>query len=248
MIVDTHTHWGRAWIEQAVDDPAEWLAVLDRYGVTHAVVMPEIGLMDPGRIAADHDLIAAACAKSGGRMLPTCTAFPYFREEALIELERRLHQGFRGLKFHPWLQGLPVSLPAMDEVCELAARFDVPIIFHDGTPAYSLPSQIVLLAQRHPRTQIVLGHSGLFEHWREAAAAMAAADNLWACLCGPHLAGLRHLVRQCDPLRLLWGSDFGFGLADPIAYRLALFDEIGLTPAQRTAILDDNPRRLLRLT
>ena len=97
MLIDCHTHWGRAWIERDGDNPAAWLAVLDRYGVSHAAVMPEIGLMDAGRIAADHDFIATACARSGGRMLPLCTAYLPFRAEALAELERRLRQGFRGI-------------------------------------------------------------------------------------------------------------------------------------------------------
>jgi predicted TIM-barrel fold metal-dependent hydrolase len=234
-------------VEKAVDDPVDWLAVLDAHAVTHAVVMPEIALMDPGKAVEDHDHLFTACAKSHGRMIPVCSGYLPFREEGLAELERCLKLGFRGMKFHPWLQGMSVSLPAMDEACEMAAAYGVPVLFHDGTPPFSLPSQLALLAQRHPRTQIVLGHSGLFEHWREAAVSMRSADNLWACLCGPYPAGKRFLLQECDRSRLLWGSDFGYGLADCYTYRLPIMEHIGLTEEDRQAIFVENPRRLLRV-
>ncbi len=256
--VDAHTHWGRAWRERDGADPARWLAVMAGYGVTHAVVLPEIGLIDAGRIADDHDNIAATCAaaarSSGGaggcRMVPFCTASIWYRDDALAEIRRCLGRlGFRGVKFHPWLQGLSVSAPPMDDVCDLAEEYGVPVIFHDGTPTFSLPSQIALLARRHPRVQIILGHCGLFEHYREAIAAMRSMPNLWGCLCGPHLAGLKALVRGrgCDRSRLLWGSDFGYGLSDVLTYRMPLMDQIGMSDADRQAIFSDNPARLLGL-
>lgn len=249
MIVDCHTHWGRVWRERDGSDPSNWLAVLDRYHVTHAVVLPEIGLVDAGRIPEDNDNIARTCVASRGRMIPFCTVNTWFRDEALAELQRCLRDlKFRGVKFHPWLQGCSVSSTVMDEVCDMAAAYNVPILFHDGTPPFSLPSQLALLAQRHPRTQIILGHCGLFEHFREAVAALNSADNLWGCLCGPHPAAMRHLIKQCDPHRLLWGTDHGFGFADCFDYRLPLMDYVGLEPAARQLMFTDNPARLLMLT
>jgi len=246
--LDFHTHWGRAWQDRDGRDPSRWLRDLDRYGITHAVVLPHKGLVHAGLIAEDHDDMAAVCARSAGRMLPFCTANIWFRDEAVAEIRRCLKDlSFRGIKFHPWLQGASVSNPVMDEVCALAAEFSVPILFHDGTPPFSLPSQIALLAQRHPRTQIVLGHCGLFEHFREASAALNAAENLWGCLCSPHLAGLRHLVEHGPRERLLWGSDAGYALVDVYAYRVPLMDLLGLSDAQRELMFAANPGRLLGL-
>ena len=85
----------------------------------------------------------------------------------------------------------------------------------------------------------------MLEHWREAAAAMGVAKNLWGCICGPHVAGLKHLIQKCDTSRLLWGSDFGFNFFDAIDYRLHLLDVLDLSDSVRQAILTDNPTRLL---
>jgi predicted TIM-barrel fold metal-dependent hydrolase len=246
--VDFHTHWGVCFQERDRLDPARWLATLDGHGVTHAVVLPFGGLLDAARIRAENDDIAAVCAASVGRMVPYCTVNSWYQAEALAELERCLGSlGYRGVKFHPWLQGQTVSSPAMDAICEMAAAHDAPILFHDGTPPFSLPSQIALLARRHPRTQMVLGHCGLLEHWREAASALNAAQNLWGCLCGPHVQGMREIIRRCDRQRLLWGSDFGFTFTDVIGYRLHIMETLRMSDEFHQAVLTDNPGRLLKL-
>lgn len=249
MKVDCHTHWGLGFHQRDGEDPSRWLAVLDRYDVTHAVVLPHEGLMHAGRIAGEHDHFAVVCGASNGRMLPFCTACAWYDEEALAEVKRCLSDlAFRGIKFHPWMQGTSVSQPAMDRFAQLAVEHDVPILFHDGTPPFSLPSQMALLAARNRKAQIVLGHSGLFEHWREAAAAVNSGENVWACLCGPHVAGLRYLVEHCPIEQLLWGTDFGYvSTVDVYPYRDPLMDLLDLTDAQKQAIYHDNPARLLKL-
>jgi predicted TIM-barrel fold metal-dependent hydrolase len=247
MIFDCHTHWGMAFQQRDGLNPQPWLSLLDRYHVDRAFVLPHLALVDSGRIQEDHNDMAAVCRASNGRMIPFCTANSNFRDEALAELQRCLDQlGFRGLKFHPWMQGQSPSAPAMDDIAELAGHYNAPILFHDGTPPFSMPSQIALLAMRHPKTQFILGHCGLLEHWREAIAALNAAPNLWGCLCGPHPAALRQLVQKCDTARLLWGSDYGFSLSDAIGYRLNMLDVLDLTDPQRQAILEANPAGLLR--
>lgn len=249
MIVDCHTHWGREWQDQHGGDPSAWLDILDQHDVTHAVVLPEKGLFHAGKIEENHDEISAVTARASGRMIPFCTANVWFRDDALRQVTTALgSQGFQGIKFHPWVQGASVSTPVMDEICEIAAEYDVPILFHDGTPPFSLPSQIALLAQRHPRTKIILGHSGLFEHWREAIAAMQSAPNLWGCLCSPHVGAIGEIVRHCGTDRIVWGSDFGFKTPDIVGYRLRMLDLLGLTASQTADILSENPKRLLKLS
>jgi len=130
------------------------------------------------------------------------------------------------------------------EICALAGEHGAPIIFHDGTPCYSLPEQIGGLARRFPGTTFVLGHSGLLWSWRSALTA-ARLPNLWLCLCGPHLRALEVICRQADPQRLIWGTDFGFGFADSIEYRLNLLRRADIDENLREQILAANPLRLL---
>lgn len=249
MIVDVHTHWGDCFQKRDGSNPSKWLEVLDRHGVTHAVVLPFAGLLADEKIVQDNNDVAAACAASNGRMLPLCTARTWYEEHSLPEIERCLGKlGFRGVKFHPWTQGIGVNSPVMDKVCEMAAHYDVPILFHDGTPCFSMPAQMALLARRHPKTRIILGHMGLFEHWREAIHALRVAPNLWGCICSPHPGAIREFFKRCDLGRLTWGSDFGFNFNDAVGYRLEMLEVVGITDTQREAVLATNPRRLMRMT
>jgi uncharacterized protein len=245
MIVDCHTHWAECFRQRDGLNPEPWLAVEAKHGVTHAVVMLLEGLSDDTRLQQENDDVAALAAKSGGRMIPFCVVNPFDARQATAEFRRSVETlGMRGLKIHPWLQGASPNSAAMDELCEMAAAYHVPVLFHDGTPCYSLPSEMAVLARRHPATTIVLGHCGMFEHWREAIAAMRYAENLWGCLCSPHLAALRELVRHCDRERLLWGSDHGFSLSDMVGYRLEMLGMLGLSEADYEKIAARNPRRL----
>lgn len=246
MIFDCHTHWTDSFESSGRSASSGWIDFLRAQGITHSVVLPMEGLVEDTKIPVDNEEIASACSQSNGRMIPFCTVNPWSGEEAVNEFCRCLEVlKHRGLKIHPWLQGTSVNNSTMDALCEMAAGHDVPLLLHDGTPCFSLPSQIAVLAKRHPATKIVLGHCGLFEHWREAIAAMRFAENLWACLCGPYPAALRQIIRQCDPERLVWGTDFGAGPNALLDYRVHLMDTLGLDDAGRKAIFETNPARLL---
>lgn len=245
---DSHTHWGECFQVRDRLDPLPWLACLDKHRIDRAVVLPWLGLFDAEKIERENTELSRLCAASGGRMMPFCTVNARWRDAALRELERSLGTlGFRGVKFHPWLQGQSVSTDVMDAVCERAGHFNVPVFFHDGTPPFSLPSQIALLARRHPNTTLILGHCGMLEHWREAAAALATTPNLWGCLCSPHPAALDYIMSRADLGRLVWGSDYGMNFSDTLGYRLEMMTGRPVGDGVLQMILSDNPARLFGL-
>jgi predicted TIM-barrel fold metal-dependent hydrolase len=245
MIVDSHIHWPVG----ANDDPAAFLKVLDRYGTDRAVVSGWEVLMRPGSTAMWNDRLADFCRRSGGRLVQLATFYLADGPEAVREARRSLDKlGARGFKYHPWLQGESVFCETMYEICRLAASFRVPILFHDGTPAYSLSSQFAVLAGLFPETKFILGHGGILHFWEEAIEAARQYPNIRITLCGQHSLAMQ---AACDSLpvpRLLWGTDYvGPGGEEFIAYRRGLFDGLTLSPDVRAAILGDNPKRLFRL-
>ena len=60
-----------------------------------------------------------------------------------------------------------------------------------------------------------------------------------------HMRAVEILCERTDPDRLLWGSDFGYGFADPVGYRLSLIREARIDDGLRARILGVNPFRLL---
>ncbi|MBN2294897.1 MAG: amidohydrolase family protein [Pirellulales bacterium] len=248
MIIDCHTHWSMDQWPQNKPDPETWWDVPGRHGIDHAIVLPLAALTDDTKLQLENDRIHQVCRESNGRMIPFCSVKPSQGDPAVAELQRctgKFHT--RGIKIHPWLQGTCVNTSHMDRICEVAGDSGIPLLFHDGTPCVSLPSQIGLLARRHPKTTMILGHLGLMEHWREAISVMRKESNIWGCLCGPHVAAIKEILQRCDRSRLLWGSDYGFGNVDPIDYRLDLLKIQNLKHGDMEKILDHNPKRLLSL-
>ncbi|MCE5249734.1 amidohydrolase [bacterium] len=249
MIIDVHTHWGTVWEDKYGTDPAGWLRVCDRHGVDCAALMGHRGLILNGddEIRRCNDIIRKTCDRSDGRLIPLATVHPVSGDTCLRELERCIKDlDMRGLKLHPWVQGFSTAGPVMDDLARMCGSLDVPVIFHDGTPCYSMPSQIGGLALRFPGTKFVLGHAGLLELWRSALSFARRCPNLYVTLCGPHLAGVQAVLDNVDEDRIMWGTDFGFGWADPIEYRKALIDCAVMTEGKRCKVMGDNAVKLFR--
>jgi predicted TIM-barrel fold metal-dependent hydrolase len=235
------------WEVRDHGNPAQWLSILDRHGVDRAVFMGHANLVRPDLCEQDNNNLARMAAAHSLRLIPVGTSWPQLREHSVAEARRCLEQlGMKGLKFHPWSQGFSTADPLLGEMCGVAGDAGVPVWFHDGTPCYSLSEQIAGLARRFPRTRFVLAHAGLLWNWRSALFA-ARLPNVWLFMCGPHLRAMELLCAQADRDRIVWGSDFGFGLADQIEYRLNLFLRIRIPQSVRDQILGVNPLRLLNV-
>jgi len=246
MIIDCHTHWGMCWADRDGDDPSRWLAALDAYGIDRAFLMGHAGMVHQDRSKADNDTVARIAAKTGGRLIPIASAWPQMGRAGVDEVRRCVeHLGMKGLKLHPWLQGFSTADPVLGDMCGLAGELNVPVFFHDGTPCYSLSEQIAGLARRFPSTTFVLGHAGLLWNWRSALEA-CRQPNVWICLCGPHRRAMETLCDRADPDRIVWGTDYGFGFADSIRYRLGLIRSARIAEAVREKVLGVNALRLLR--
>lgn len=254
MIIDAHAHYGPDADPTPTTDPSEWLAPLLAEGVDGVVATPYRSLYPAlADYRAAHNVLAGAVAQSRGRMAAVAVVHPLNGHEALDEATRCLTTlGMRGVKLHPWLQGFPfMSGETLHDLCELCAEHEAPIIFHDGTPNVSMPSQVASLAKVHPRTTFVLGHAGILHLYLEAAEAAALHENVWATLCSGHPAALRHLVDHVPRDRILWGSDYI--LPNPaclatLHYRKSLIALLDLPEEDEQAILAGNAARLFRWT
>lgn len=245
MIIDCHTHWGAVWDDRDGGDPSKWLAVLDSHHIDKAVFMGHRNFSRLDLCAAENDNLARMSRLFPGRLFPVGSCWPQLGAAGFAEAKRCLQDlRLRGLKFHPWVQGLSTADPTLGRICGLAGEVGVPVFFHDGTPCYSLSEQIAGLARRFPRTAFVLAHGGLLWNWRSALLA-SRLKNAWICLCGPHVRAMELLCRGGDPDRILWGSDFGFGFADQIEYRLNLFQQTNIPDTVKRCILETNALRLL---
>lgn len=246
-VIDFHVHQPAAAADGSPPyDALEYAEFAAALGIELSVVFTFDGLRRPGPAA--NDALAAFAAAGAGRYVAFATVDPN-DPGAADEIARCVRGGdMRGVKLHPWVQAFSAHTPGLDPVCEIAAELGVPILFHDGTPPFSAPLQLAALARRHPRTTIVLGHGGLHDLWREAAAAVEAAPNVHVCLCATPPYAMRALVDRCPLDRVLFGTDGGLAAHASqhyVALRVRQLERLGLSRKQRAAIVEHNPRRLL---
>lgn len=252
-MIDFHVHMpapddGRSRFATRPYAATDYVAAMDELGVDVSVVFTLSGLWHPSPEA--NDALAEWVAHAPRRLVALGTVDPR-SPDAAIEAERCLVElGMRGFKFHPWIQAFCPHEACMDPIAEVAAAHEAPMLFHDGTPPYSTPLQIAALARRHPDVPMVLGHGGLHDHWREAIVAVTVTPSLWVCLCATPNVGMRAVAAHCPRDRVLFGTDAGLGSGSRqpfVAERIHEVRRLDIDEEVRTAMLHDNPRRLLRL-
>lgn len=67
---------------------------------------------------------------------------------------------FAGAKLQPLFDGYTADAPCVDPVAEICEAYGKPLFVHSGHPPFSLPWQIGLLAERHPKLPMVMIHMG----------------------------------------------------------------------------------------
>jgi len=245
MIIDAHTHWPVCKDQ----DTSHLIGVLDRYQTDIAAVMGWSVLFKLYTMKECNNRLIEFCNKEPNRLLPIVTVHLSEEEKAIEEAERCIRAGARGFKFHPWLQGETVFCDTMYEICDLLGKNNVPLIFHDGTPPYSLPSQIGLLASMFPETTFVLGHGGILHFWEEAVQVAKQNDNVHVIICGSHPAAMQTICDTVDESRLLFGTDYmGQGTEGYLEYRKALIESLNLDTNKREKIMKGNAMRLFGIS
>ena len=245
MIIDTHVHWKMDPFAPAAD----LLKVMDQHGLDISVVSGWEVLFKIPTMQRWNTALGRFCQQGGRRVIGLGTVHLAEADAAVTEAVRCLDQlNLAGFKVHSWLQGETMFCPAMYEICQLCARHEAVLMFHDGTPDYAMSSQVGILARMFPRTRFLLGHSGIQHYWREAIQVARQNQNVYLTLCGGHAWALRTICAETDPDRIVFGTDFiGPGPDHALTYRKSLVQRLPITDQLREKVFRSNALRLFNL-
>ena len=240
MIVDAHCHIGETPHYRQL--PEDLLRQMDTNGVDRAVIV------GAGRhITVDNEegnrYVAAAVRSYPERFYGFACVNPWYGERAVRELHRALDDGLVGLKLHPSMQGYWAHDPLAYPVVEAAIERNVPIYVHSGTPVYSLPLQIIELAQLYPQGTFIMGHMGGADFYVDVPSSAHRRANVhYETSLTCHIGYVDEIVARAGHERVLFGSDSPTSqqAAELLKIRLAI-----LTDAQRQDVLGANLLRLL---
>jgi uncharacterized protein len=246
-IVDVHTHIGPPTTPGEDDGRSTaLLSAMDSAGVDCVCCFPSAGR--GGDYRAETELICRVGEESQGRVIPFVRAHPYWREEAVADVEHAARLGVKGLKLHPFMDGafLANDRTLVDPLLSVAADHGLVVLFHSGWGFNSVPGLIADVAKRFPSVPVIIGHSGRYGFHRESAAVAADVPNLLLDVSGlstPH--AIEELVSLVGPERVLFGSDIPY---TPLGFEVEkLVRWTRMSPAALAQVAGGNTCRILGL-
>ena len=206
-VVDAHTHLGSDEDGQSLD-LASLITYLDQVdGAARACVFP---LHDPDRWPAyrtPNDRVLQWARESGDRLLPFCRLDP--AEEPVVEAQRCLALGARGIKLHPRAQSFGFGDAAAAAIFEVARDAGVPILIHAGR---GMPPMDALadLALRYPEVGLVLAHAAIADQGMFAARLAGHPKVVYDTSCFSALDVIE-LFARVPAERIVFASDVPYG-------------------------------------
>lgn len=239
---DAHAHVG-CDIDGTRLSAAQVVERLDLLGVERAVVFP---MNDPRQgfcFQHPNDLVWAAYRRFPERLIPFFRLNPNFPSRE--EYERRVEQGFRGIKLHPRSQSFSISQPEAMELYTWAEADGLPVLLHTGRGAGDVVPEVRRVVDAHPYLRLILGHSALHD-LPECCAQCRNCDWVLFDTSTLDRDQLRGLLSGTDPRKVTYGSDMPFSHhGHELALLLEVAEELGLSRESLELILGGNLRRWL---
>lgn len=250
-IWDQHAHLGQV----PGDTPEERMAFLvkcmDRVGVERLILSQ--GYSDDKhpnpaeQFRLENDRVMRAAKAFPDRAYGSVYITPALPDFSLQELNRCVRDGPM-VMIGEIEADARCNVPEMDPIAEWAVTNEVVILQHEwlktagNEPAESTPFDVVELAQRHPKLQIVCAHTG--GNWELGIRAIRATKNVYCGLAGsdPTAGYVEMAVRELGAERVIFGSDVG---GRSFASQIAKVEGANISDAEKKLILGDNLRRLL---
>lgn len=205
--IDMHSHIGRRGAPFHIQADAPYLIrEMDLYGIEKMLLCS----MKSG----EYEEVKAAALAYPDRFLPVARVDASQGKTAYDLLEHLLQtEGFRAGKITSLFDGYGADAPCVDPVAEICESYQVPLLVHSGHEPFSLPWQVGLLAERHPRLKIVMLHMGHGNGmYVDAALNMARKyENIWLETSGTSMSvQIRNAYENVDPQRVMFGIDIPF--------------------------------------
>lgn len=264
-VLDLHHHLGPDEGMLATDPRSttpvfpQRIAIMDRFGVDQAVLMPPNSASGGPSMAPANDQVAAAARRDPARFPAGVARIDL--AEGLRAAQAELHRvvgelGLRGAVWHHRFQGVFLDHPDMPALVRTCGELGIPAFIHviEGSSLES-PWRLERILEAVPDVAVVALDA--FSSWDRAGEITAIAarhENLW-CELGA-LSGVagNHVERHVDtlgPQRILLGTDLfmtgGRSMTYQVPFAVLEVVHLSLGAEAKRAILYDNAAGLLGL-
>lgn len=229
-IIDTHLHSYDGGFPPGAFEPVSpsiMLKTMDKYEVESAWISSLSSMVkDP---VEGNKRLYNFCRGNTERFKPFYSFNPNLPLDTMKDEIRRCKEdyGAKGMKIHSWLSGFSVSTEVMYILSGMCSDYNLPILFHDGTPPYCDPLQIASLGEIHPNLKIILGHAGISDMHHDAIRAAKKNKNIYLCFCCTPVGDIEDVTRKIDEDRLFFGTDY-YGIESFSSYMDNMVDSVML--------------------
>lgn len=235
-VFDAHTHLGLDEDGRSLDLET-LLSQLDAAGARRACVFP---LHDPERkpsYSVPNDRVLGWAGESEGRLIPFCRLDP--AEAPVIEGERCIAKGARGIKLHPRAQAFAFDSPEMDGIFTLAEEAEVPILIHAGRGMPPIADGLADLALRHSEVVLILAHAAICDQGILTSRLADHPGVLYDTSCFFPI-DLIELFARVPAERIVFASDPPYGLsASGLYLALRVASHVGLDSRAMQAVIGE---------
>lgn len=205
--IDMHSHIGKQGAPFFIEADVDYLInQMNTYSIEKTVLCS----MTP----SEQQDVIDAYHRHPDRFIPVARVDCSQEQKCYDQLEYLLkEEHFQGGKIQSLFDGYAADAPCVDPVAEICEAYNVPLYVHSGHEPFSLPWQIGLLAERHPRLRLVMIHMGHGHGiYVDAALNMARRyKNIWLETSGTSMsAQIRNAYNTVDPERVMFGLDTPF--------------------------------------
>jgi len=246
--LDAHAHVGLG-----VETPRDYIDFADRLGIEKLIISKPVtrGEAPPEEFKASNDYVLKAVKEFPDRFIGQMTFNVRYQKETLMEIDRRVDQGFVGSKTYTQVKiNDPLFYPIIEKFIDLkmimlmhAGIGKARVILNPGEPkGVSIPEDFVDAAKRYPEAMFQFAHLAGGVDWENACKALKDYPNVYADVSGSNNeAGvIDFALKYLGEDRLFFGCDGSY--YQGVGHMMAA----NLTENQRRKIFFDNYNNILR--
>jgi len=246
--IDAHAHVGLG-----PETPRDHIDIADRLGIETLVISKPVtrGEGPPSEFIANNEFVLKAVKEFPDRFKGQMTVNPRYPKEAMDEINRRVDQGFVGMKLYTQVK---INDPAFYPIIERFIELKMIILMHTGIgnarvimnetepEGMSMPEDFVDAAKRYPEAMFQLAHLGGGIDWENACKTIKDYKNIYVDVSGSNNQSdiIDYAMKYLGEDRMFFGCDNSFyqGVGHVIA--------ANLTERQREKIYFENYNNILR--
>tara|TARA_Y100000310_G_C20701005_1_gene829882 strand:+ start:7709 stop:8512 length:804 start_codon:yes stop_codon:yes gene_type:complete len=202
-IIDAHTHIGSDVDGHKLSVPS-LLKSMKHNDINKAIIFPPDDKRAGRTFSHPNEHILKAYQNNPQKFIPFFRLNPKY--DWTEELEKRVSQGFLGVKLHPRAQKFFMTSQKAMSLYKKLEKENLILLIHAGFGLDSIAEDLNSIARTFPKLKILVGHGG-FPDLESVIRLLKARDNIMFEISTMRIFDLLELLKSVSSKKIVFGSD-----------------------------------------